>query len=737
MLEYEKSTLTLSIFNRVESLYASLSTSSLNPYFSDILYFFDHPYAGNNTKLYNISEYLKNLRTRNSELVDAIHLYIPNNNIIVSTTWGVKYLDSEADSTSESIDWFKASSSPSIKGKWIPTRQFENAFSTGYSSNCFTYTRIYPMFSNNLAKPGLVAIDLNESTISDILRELNLSSNSNTFIVDGSGKVIFHQDNSKLFSSLNSASYIKNIHNSQKASDNFTSKVDGVASMVSYISIDGTDWKIVTTAPISQFYKQAALIQQIMILLCILSILIGFIMTNIFSVKLYNPLKTLIHLTKNLFTSDKNLLMQEQSGNVNEYILINNLIHNLSFRVVELEKNITEYQPIVKHNLIMSLLNNSIHSQEELSERLKLTNIIFNEPFFFCMLIKLDKSIIESVGIKNSHYIRYNLIKSIESMSTNSFCFLAAECSVTDIVVIINSKENNSSELSKVIEDIQAFADINFHMCLSFSISNCTDNPLFICNLYEKATKALSYVFYFPEKGLIYYDDISARESSVESMNPITIDDCIVAIRQKDINLVTLATENLINILLSKNYTAEYCNQKLLNLIDALSSYISVLTLGSHFNTANFYSEFQDLKDIYQFKSWFVTNVNLLFELMDQRNKMRNTEAIEKVKEYIFKNLGNQLSLECAADEVNLNAKYLSKLFKEVTGTNYLDYITNLRLEKSKELLITTDLTVDQISFSIGYNTPAYFIKQFKKLYGDTPNNYKKTYSLKNTTQLQ
>jgi two-component system response regulator YesN len=48
--------------------------------------------------------------------------------------------------------------------------------------------------------------------------------------------------------------------------------------------------------------------------------------------------------------------------------------------------------------------------------------------------------------------------------------------------------------------------------------------------------------------------------------------------------------------------------------------------------------------------------------------------------------------------------------------------------------LLTTDLSVDEISLSIGYNTPAYFIKQFKKLYGDTPNNYRKACLLKQTS---
>jgi AraC-like DNA-binding protein len=734
MLEYEKNTLTLSVFSRVEALYSSLSTNSLNPKFNDILYFFDHPYEDNGAKIYNISEYLKNLRTKNSEFVDAIHLYIPYSNMIISSTWGVKYLDSENEATAKSIDWLNDSASPSIKGKWISTRLQENSFSLGYGSNIFTYERIYPMFSNNLPKPGIVAIDLNESAISSILRDLNLSSNSSTFIIDGNGMVIFHQDSSKLYSDLNSVSYIKSIHESKKTSDNLTSKVNGVSSMISFISMDGTDWKIVTTTPISEFYKQAAFIQQILIFLCILSIIIGFILTNFFSVKLYNPLKALIALTKNLFTQEKGYLDQNHSNTENEYTLINNLIHKLSYRVVELEKNITEYQPIVKHNLIISLTNNSIPTQEELSERLKLTDINFNNTFFYCMLIKLDKSILSSIGITNSHYIRYNLIKTLETLSDDVYSFLAVEYSCTELIVIVNSKENDTERLSNIITDFNTFSEINFNMQLKFSLSSCSDNLITFSDLYEKAFKTIRYNFYFPEKILLSYEEISERELGSENINSISIRDFVTAIREQGLDSVTLSVDNLLSDLISKNYNADYCNKKLLDLVDALSSHISALTLDPYFNTSNFYSEFHCLKDINHFKIWFISKIASVLELAEQRNKLRNTDAIEKVKEYIMNNLGNQLSLELAADEVNLNAKYLSKLFKDVTGTNFLDYVTDLRLEKSKTLLLTTDLSVDEISLSIGYNTPAYFIKQFKKLYGDTPNNYRKACLIKETS---
>ena len=81
-----------------------------------------------------------------------------------------------------------------------------------------------------------------------------------------------------------------------------------------------------------------------------------------------------------------------------------------------------------------------------------------------------------------------------------------------------------------------------------------------------------------------------------------------------------------------------------------------------------------------------------------------------------------------------MSPKYLSKFFKDITGINFQDFVTEMRMEKSKSLLQSTDLTVEQISHEIGYNTPAYFIRQFKKAYGDTPYNYKKSCSIKSSS---
>ena len=87
--------------------------------------------------------------------------------------------------------------------------------------------------------------------------------------------------------------------------------------------------------------------------------------------------------------------------------------------------------------------------------------------------------------------------------------------------------------------------------------------------------------------------------------------------------------------------------------------------------------------------------------------------------------LENHMSLEYVAGKVGRSAAYVSKLFKDEFGSNFLEYITKKRLEKSKELLEKTDMTIYEITERAGYADVSNFIKVFKRRYGITPGDYR------------
>lgn len=91
---------------------------------------------------------------------------------------------------------------------------------------------------------------------------------------------------------------------------------------------------------------------------------------------------------------------------------------------------------------------------------------------------------------------------------------------------------------------------------------------------------------------------------------------------------------------------------------------------------------------------------------------------------YLNTHYAQPLSLRSIAEELHLNASYISQLIKSETGLTYTQYITELRIGKAKELLTNTKLSLAEVSEAVGFNDYFYFIKKFKREVGVTPGKF-------------
>lgn len=98
-----------------------------------------------------------------------------------------------------------------------------------------------------------------------------------------------------------------------------------------------------------------------------------------------------------------------------------------------------------------------------------------------------------------------------------------------------------------------------------------------------------------------------------------------------------------------------------------------------------------------------------------------STGSIKKAVRYIENHYYKNIGLEDVAREVGMNANYLSSLFKKQCGMRYIDYLTNLRLEKARDLLRNTDLKISVIAEMVGYNSTKHFSRLYKEKYEVSP----------------
>lgn len=99
----------------------------------------------------------------------------------------------------------------------------------------------------------------------------------------------------------------------------------------------------------------------------------------------------------------------------------------------------------------------------------------------------------------------------------------------------------------------------------------------------------------------------------------------------------------------------------------------------------------------------------------------------DKAKHFIKNNFQDAaLNLKSIADHVNVSPCHFSVIFKKKTGQTYIQYLTDTRINKAKELLLNSDMKVYEVSYEVGYENPTYFSTLFKKITGIAPFDYKK-----------
>ncbi len=115
--------------------------------------------------------------------------------------------------------------------------------------------------------------------------------------------------------------------------------------------------------------------------------------------------------------------------------------------------------------------------------------------------------------------------------------------------------------------------------------------------------------------------------------------------------------------------------------------------------------------------------IQRIHNLLDKEYIYR--DDMNKALNYIDINMKKGISLEDVADYINVSTCYFSKLFKKSTGTNFISYVTEGRIEMAKEMLNYTQMPVVNIAYELSYTETNYFSKAFKKYMGMSPTEYR------------
>lgn len=125
--------------------------------------------------------------------------------------------------------------------------------------------------------------------------------------------------------------------------------------------------------------------------------------------------------------------------------------------------------------------------------------------------------------------------------------------------------------------------------------------------------------------------------------------------------------------------------------------------------------------------TWCIDKIRTAIFAIANNKENKAGHITMSAKTFIDNNYHRDITLEDVSQAVNLSPYYFSKLFKAETGENFIDYLTRVRITKAKQLLHNRELSIKEICYTIGYSDPNYFSRNFKKIVGVTPTEFRES----------
>jgi AraC-like DNA-binding protein/ligand-binding sensor protein len=130
-------------------------------------------------------------------------------------------------------------------------------------------------------------------------------------------------------------------------------------------------------------------------------------------------------------------------------------------------------------------------------------------------------------------------------------------------------------------------------------------------------------------------------------------------------------------------------------------------------------------ESIVKLLSIFAQHLSILSNQVVVQQGNAEPPVITRAKEFINEHQTEELSLGQVAKAVNTSTFYFCKMFKRITGINFTDYLSRVRVEKAKNLLLNPNLRVSEIAFEVGFQSLTHFNRVFKRILGQSPTEYR------------
>ncbi|MGG1634260.1 helix-turn-helix domain-containing protein [Paenibacillus sp. NRS-1760] len=642
-------------------------------------------------------------------LVKDISLYTLDENYLISSTYGGKKMESAVERE---------------KYEKLLENNQQLVWQAGYSQggqvydSGITLTSTIPLHTKDPI--GIIQVIIDNKAFESLTKKFLKYKNQHMFVIDEGGQLVFHMNGSEVPKDL-----FELITVAHEGKQEFLYQWQGreylVTSMVSPIK----KLLFVDMIPTAELYSSARKIAGITIGIVLVVLAAGIALAMIGTKRVYSPIRKLVsHISDN----------QQADMGTDEFNYVQQRWKEINSKASQLEGQINQQFPLIRELFALRLLEGQFsHERREHLHELLRRYAIPEKQCAAVFIISYDH--LSDAG-KFQESDKDLILFIIKNMTTELLEQQQLEGMVinglNDQVVVwlwtenekMNAWSNNlKSGIEKIRQQITHFLQSPATIGLSRAASQVEELP----DLYREAQLA------------IYSRMINGGNQIIESKGlavsmmyryPAEIENHLI----DSLQVGDLAeTKRLLDAFSDKVQSAVH-NPELIRM-----SYDQLLTttlrtvylmnmspeqlFGRTASELNF--DMRSCATIHSINEWLIDRIfePIMMSVSGKRNQ-EYEQLIEKVTDYIAANYNLDISLDQCAQICNLTPQYLSKLFKRTMDISFIEYLTQVRVEKAKELLEATDLMVNEIAEQVGYN-PKNFIRVFKKQVGLPPGQYR------------
>lgn len=305
-------------------------------------------------------------------------------------------------------------------------------------------------------------------------------------------------------------------------------------------------------------------------------------------------------------------------------------------------------------------------------------------------------------------------------------CLVRRELNSLVLVMSTEGIRDYREQIRSLGEKIISVVRDYFEVSVSVAVSSRKESLGEFGALLYEAMSATNHYFYHSVDPVVFYSEeceTSARHTGSFHIGFLK-KDLSQAVAQNDSGRLEEILDQVACLLKEHNPSRQQAVNACANLYFFLSSFFEdgeEPDFPYEVNIMEKLGRLGTLGQIIQWINWFKEAVS---RILERRRDTRVDRIAELVREYVMEHYKERITLGQVAEALNISQGYLSTAFKKQSGESFTSYVSAIKIEKAKELIASHRYMMYEVSDLLGFDTPFYFSKVFKKVMGMSPKEY-------------